>query len=304
MSWVAIVLIVISAFMHASWNFISKQHYPTVSFFFVAAVSASTLVAPLLFIYSHIFPLIPISVWGLVLATGLAQAIYFSGLAGAYRLGDMSLAYPLARALPVLSIAAISIVLGNGSEISPIGLVGMVLISAGCIILPLPTFRRLRRQDYLNRVYLMAVMAAVGTTAYTLIDDAALRQLRHVGNIPLNTTQITVFFIALQTISTATLLGLTLSINRTERQQLIKLLHHRSLLISSLSTGVIIMAAYGLVLVSMAYARNVSYVAAFRQLSIPIGAILGLTLQKEARNRPKLAGIAIISIGLIFVGVG
>ena len=38
----------------------------------------------------------------------------------------------------------------------------------------------------------------------------------------------------------------------------------------------IITGAYGLVLAAMAYVPNVSYVAAFRQMSIPLGAILGV----------------------------
>lgn len=64
------------------------------------------------------------------------------------------------------------------------------------------------------------------------------------------------------------------------------------------------MATYGLVLAAMAYVSNVSYVAAFRQLSIPIGAVLGLTLQNEPRYRPKLLGIGIVSVGLVLVGIG
>ena len=64
------------------------------------------------------------------------------------------------------------------------------------------------------------------------------------------------------------------------------------------------MATYGLVLASMAYVTNVSYVAAFRQLSIPIGAVLGLTIQREPRYLPKIIGIVIVSVGLILVGVG
>ena len=75
-------------------------------------------------------------------------------------------------------------------------------------------------------------------------------------------------------------------------------------MISALITGVVIMATYGLFLASMAYASNVSYVAAFRQLSIPIGAFLGLTLLGEPRYRPKLIGIGVVTLGLLLVAVG
>lgn len=290
--------------MHAFWNFTSKRRSPTLAFFFVAAATATLTVLPLLISQRHLLPLIPVAVWGLILATGVAQAVYFLGLAGAYRHGDISLAYPMARALPVLAVAAISLMAGLGGQIGRLSLLGMVLISAGCIIVPLPHFRRLRLSHYATAVTLMAVVAAAGTTAYTLIDDAALRQLRAATDLSLSQTQVTLLFISLQTLSTTLMLGLVALVHAPERQRLAAVAGERRLLLSGMLTGVVIMATYGLVLASMAYVRNVSYVAAFRQLSIPIGAVLGLTLQHEARYRPKLAGIVIISIGLLLVGVG
>jgi drug/metabolite transporter (DMT)-like permease len=304
MSWIAALLIITSAFMHASWNFVSKRHSPTLAFFFIAAASAALVALPVLFLHGQALSYIPPLVWVLIVATGGAQAVYFSGLAGAYRYGDLSLVYPLARALPVLAVAAISLIAGIGGEIGRIGLLGMLFISAGCLILPLPSFQRLNLRDYAGIVTLMAVLAAAGTTAYTLIDDSALRQLRAVNGISLSSTEITLLFIALQAISTTLMLGLVALIKKSERQQLVLIARSRRLLLSGMLTGVVIMATYGLVLASMAYVRNVSYVAAFRQLSIPIGAVLGLTLQHEARYRPKLAGIAVISLGLILVGLG
>ncbi|MCP4627903.1 MAG: hypothetical protein GY850_30955 [bacterium] len=69
-------------------------------------------------------------------------------------------------------------------------------------------------------------------------------------------------------------------------------------------TGIGIYLTWGLVLVSMNYVVNVSYVAAFRQLSIPLGAIFSMTLLKEPRYLPKKAGIAAIFIGLVLAGIG
>ena len=302
MTTIAVALIVASAFMHASWNFVSKRHNPSLAFFFITAVSAAVIMSPLLIVHRQTLPLIPSFVWALILATGIAQTIYFFGLAGAYKQGDISLAYPLARALPVLLIAAISLVLGRGADIGRVSLIGMVLITLGCIVLPLTHFHKMRPRDYLNIVTLMALIAAIGTTGYTLIDDQALRQLRDASTIELSNSQVTLLFISLQTISTAVMLGLGTMFYRPERKQLRRVLKNRSLITTGLVTGVVIMATYGLVLTSMAYVSNVSYVAAFRQLSIPIGAVLGLTLQREPRYLPKLIGIGIVSVGLILVG--
>ena len=61
---------------------------------------------------------------------------------------------------------------------------------------------------------------------------------------------------------------------------------------------------YSLVLISMAFVTNVSYVVAFRQLSIPLGVVLSLWLLKEPVYVPKLVAVVVMFIGLILVGTG
>lgn len=304
MSATAVFLIISSAFFHAAWNFIGKRQNPSVAFFFIASIAAALILSPLLLKYRQALPGIPPSVWILILITGIAQTVYYTGLAGAYNRGDLSLAYPLIRALPVLLIAAISIAAGKGSDIGRLSLLGMLLIAIGCVILPLPCFQHLNWRNYMSAIYLMVLIAAIGTAGYTLIDDEALRQLRQSESITLNNTQVTMLFIALQTASTALMLGLATRLHRPQRRHLHQLLQQRSLLISATATGLVIVGTYGLVLAAMAYVTNVSYVAAFRQLSIPIGAFLGITLQREPKYRPKLVGIGIVLAGLILVGFG
>ncbi len=71
---------------------------------------------------------------------------------------------------------------------------------------------------------------------------------------------------------------------------------------SAALTGIGIYVTYGLVLASMNFVSNVSYVAAFRQLSIPIGALLGMAFLKEPPYRPKIIGLAVIFAGLVLAG--
>lgn len=304
MSPLAAALIITSAFMHASWNFISKRRSPSLAFFFVTTCCAALIISPLFVRYGHILSLIPYGVWALIVATGVAQMVYFFGLAGAYQRGDISLAYPLARALPVIMVAAISLLLGRGGEIGPWSLAGMALITIGCVILPLHRFGQARLGAYFDMVYLMALIAAIGTTGYSLIDDQILRHLRNDPAIQLPNREITLLFVTLQTTSTAIMLGVVTLLLRPERRQLVTIARNRSLLGAAAVTGVIVMATYGLVLASMAYVTDVSYVVAFRQLSIPIGALMGFVWQHEPRYRPKVAGIVIVSVGLVLVGMG
>ena len=61
--------------------------------------------------------------------------------------------------------------------------------------------------------------------------------------------------------------------------------------------------AYLLVLVAMGYVTNVSYIQAFRQLSLPIGLLLGILILKERATFQKIAGLALILTGLFLVAL-
>ena len=299
MSPTALTLITISVVAHAGWNLFSKRQ-PSAAFFLVAVLASMALLTPLLWYNRTVLAWVPTSIWGLVFITGLFQAIYLSGLAGAYRHGDMSLAYPLLRALPVLLIAGISFVLGRGDQITQLGLLGMITVAIGCLLLPIKSFRHIQLNDYLALCYLLALIAALGTTGYTLVDDEALRRLRQALTW-MPTTQITLFYVALQTFSTGLWVAIFVLLWPSERQRL-RILWHRGRRQAAL-TGLVITSAYGLVLASMAYVTNVSYVAAFRQLSIPLGALLGILFLKEPPYRPKIIGIGVVFIGLILVAL-
>jgi drug/metabolite transporter (DMT)-like permease len=68
--------------------------------------------------------------------------------------------------------------------------------------------------------------------------------------------------------------------------------------------GVMIAVTYGIVLAAMAYAKNVSYIVAFRQLSLPIGVFLGLVILKEQGSLLRYAAVLLMAGGLVLVGTG
>ena len=299
MTATAILLITLSVIAHAGWNLFSKRQ-PSVAFFLIASTTSVLALTPLLWYNRSLWAWTPSVVWGLVVVTGLFQAIYYSGVAGAYRHGDMSLAYPMLRALPVLLVTAISFALGRGDQITPLGLVGIITVAVGCMLLPLKSFREVRLRDYLALCCLLALVAALGTTGYTLVDDEALRQLR-MGLSWMGKTPVTLYYITLQTLSTSLWVLLFVLILPSERGRFRELWRHGRR--QAALSGLVITSAYGLVLASMAYVTNVSYVAAFRQMSIPLGALLGIFLLKEPRYPPKLIGVGVVVTGLILVAL-
>jgi uncharacterized membrane protein len=60
---------------------------------------------------------------------------------------------------------------------------------------------------------------------------------------------------------------------------------------------------YGLVLMAMAMTDEVSYVVALRQLSIPVGVLMGVLWLKEPASTAKTLGTMVMLAGLIMVAL-
>ena len=302
MSYIAFILITFSAFTHAGWNLYSKKQNPTISFFLVANTCGFLLLSPVLIRHISVLSLFPLNAWLLLLLTGLFMAIYYTGLAGAYRSGDMSIAYPLARSIPILIVAGVTYLIGQGEPVTLQFLIGVGFVLFGCAILPMKSFKDMNIHNYLNLTCIFALVAALGTAGYSIIDDRNLRILRELPDSTLGTAQISIVYSFLQGVSSSSWMFIFMLFSIKEKESLKQILKNNKL--NAALTGAFIFLTYTIVLIAMGYVTNVSYVVAFRQLSIPIGAIFGISLLKEPKYAPKLIGVIILFIGLIFIGTG
>jgi drug/metabolite transporter (DMT)-like permease len=198
MSITATILLLISAFTHAGWNFISKKEHPTQAFYLVANTIGVICVLPILCFYWNVIPLIPRSVWIIVVMSGFFLAAYLQALAGAYRIGDISIAYPMARALPVIFVFFFTLILGKGQMLGSWFVLGAILIVGGCIILPIQAFGEFNLSNYKNPCCFLAVLAAVGIAGYTVADDIALRYLREIPGKSFNPVEGTLVYMVLE----------------------------------------------------------------------------------------------------------
>ena len=302
MTLIAFVIVSISAVLHAFWNFIIKRQNPQASFFLKASITSAVILSPILVIFREGLANLPGIVWVFLAVTGMVQALYYIFLASAYRNGDLSLTYPLARSLPVVLVALASVALGRGGQIHPLAYAGFILVAAGCILLPLPKFSDLHMTHYFHKWVLFSILAAICIMGYTLIDDQSMRVLRGIQTSPLSDLGWSLVYIELEAVSISIFLGLFLLTRKPGKSEIPQA--KRSDWGIAALTGVIISVTYGLVLLAMGFVTNVSYVLAFRQLSIPIGAGLGMLVGKEPATMPKLVGIALVVAGLVLAGVG
>jgi len=302
MSISAAILLIISAATHAGWNFISKKEHPTQAFYLIANTIGVICVLPILPYYRAQVHLIPPSVWIFAVISGFFLAAYLQALAGAYRSGDISIAYPLARALPVIFVIIITLLLDKGQHLGRWFIAGAIFVMGGCIILPMKAFNEFHVSNYKNLCCLLAVLAAVGISGYTVVDDIALRHLRELPKNPFTPVDGTLIYMVLEGIFCSLWQSLFVIFDSRERTRFLTVVQQFKG--AAAITGIGIYLTYGLVLISMNYVSNVSYVATFRQLSIPLGALFGMALLKEPRYNSKIIGVVMIFLGLVMVGFG
>lgn len=295
----AIVLILISALIHAGWNLLGKRSGSSLPFFIAAVALGALVTAPACLLYSRAFAAFTPAVWGLLLLTGLVQALYYFALGAAYQSGDISLTYPLARSLPVLLVVFANSLVGK--TVGWVALLGMLLVSLGGLILPRKRLSGWHLGDYLNWPIAWAVAAAACTAGYSLVDDAALRIARqYLGIVPAH--ELALVYGALEGFSILVWFFSLLAISPGGRQTLRATLRQspRPVFLA----GIGMTSAYILVLIAMGLARNVSYVVAFRQIGIVFGALGGMAFLGEPRSPARFLGVGLMTAGLVLVGLG
>ncbi|GLS91573.1 multidrug transporter [Psychromonas marina] len=296
MSVWAIVLVIISAFLHASWNILGKANKASVqSFFFMTALCMALLLTPYLiwFYFTAGSQYFSPEFWILLILSGLLQIIYLMGLGFAYKKADVGLVYPMARALPVLMVGCITLSLGQ--SISSLQWIGFSLITGGCLLVPLTRLRELSVSNYFNIGIVWAMVAAIGTAGYSIIDKLALSELFSQLQTIHHRAEIAIFYLGMQFWAIALPLALGFLVTGQSHQ----FKQAWQIKTPAFIAGSIMALTYGLVLYAMLLTDNVSLVVALRQISIVFGLLLAVVVLKEKVYTTRLVGCVLILSGLV-----
>ena len=295
MSLFAFLLILTSTVLHATWNLIAKKNHMTVVFYACLCVTCAI-------VWSHVVFWTPIPIfkmptrfWVFLFASIAADACYCFGLMWTYRHFDMSTSYPIQRSLPILLIIIITKLFGWGEPLTPTAIIGMFTVFVGCLCMPLNKFSDFRIQNYLRKEMLFILLVACGTTGYTVFDSQAQKVIAEfVPQVKPYIRSMTIYSVRCIVLTTVlwTIIAFTPSFRANARE----IIAQRQW--STAVASVIVSVTYILVLYSMNFVTNVSYVQVFRQLGLPIGMALGIIVLKEKSAMPKYVGVALIWIGL------
>jgi drug/metabolite transporter (DMT)-like permease len=287
----AIVLILVAAAAHASWNLFSKQAATGGAAYFIWLFSAWITagyapVVALAVIVAH--PHLTGLNWAFMVGTGILQAAYFLFLQIGYSLGDLSVVYPVGRGTGAMLAAAGGIVI-FGERPSPLTAAGIAAIIAGVVLIGLPGRQETAGQA--RRTW-PAIGFALATGAfiasYTVWDKYAVATLR--------TPPILQGYACFPVIAIA-FAPLVLR----DRARLAEVWH--SYRPQVLGAALLAPLAYILVLTALSFTA-VSAVAPAREVSVLFGVLLGRRLLGEGHLVRRLTAAAAIVAGIIAIAVG
>lgn len=286
MSSLALALVLAAAFIHATWNLLNKHAGGHATFTWIVAVLSSLLYAPATITIIQVWDIdINFVTIGLIAGSAALHTAYFVLLNQAYRVGDLSLVYPLARGTGPL-LAALAAILFLGERPSPLAGAGALLIIGGAIVLTTNITRL--RQGEADDALMYAAITGLFIAAYTLWDKQAVS---HFGIAPL-------------VLDTGANVGRACFLApvalKYSDQAVAEWREHKY---EAIGCAVLIPLAYILVLSAMSF-TPVSYVAPAREISILIGTAMGTHFLGEGDVRQRLAGASAMVLGVVGLALG
>lgn len=275
----AIGLLLLAALCHATWNLVLKGTRDT---FIVTwwAMVFSCLPAALILLFCE--PLPP-RAYAFAALSALFQASYYFSLSSAYRVGDFSLVYPIARGTAPLLLMTWAVLFLH-EQPSPSGFLGVGILLCGLLTL---ASQNLKPSAQISQKGLaLALLTALFISLYSITDGAAVKQFSTAPYTAL-------IFIA----TTVAMTPLALARHRGELKSGLRSGWKRAVLIGTLSP-----ISYGLALVAYSLGK-VSYAGAVREISIVFGALLGWKWLKEDFGARRTLGAILMFAGIIVIAL-
>lgn len=275
LSFEIVALVLFSALLHASWNALLKgaadrttQSAVLYGAMALAAAVGLTQVAP---------P--ALASWPFLALSIVLHNLYFLTLLLAYREGDLSMVYPIARGSAPILVAVLSTSvagegLGSGQWLA------VALISGG--VLSLAIDRRLLSRRLVGPVS-YALMTAVLIGLYTFIDALGLRSADSVFG----------YIFWLLALSGGTFLALVAWMRRLRPRKIAIGTWARGACAGGLAT-----LSYGAFLWALSLGA-MAPVAALREISVVFAAAIGALFLGEPFGRRRIAAAAAVAAGVV-----
>jgi uncharacterized membrane protein len=290
MTAAAFALVLCSAVLHATWNFLLKTSDDKKVFLWaMCAIGGLFALGPgVAFAIADGFGWTAL---GFGVGSALIHAVYAYALASSYEAGDLSSIYPVARGMGPALVPIFAVIL-LGEHVSGLAAAGIVLVVVGIYATHIDA-RLLRDLSHPLRALAaretrLAFLTGAIIATYTLWDKAAINEDVHpitliafsIGGNCILLTPFTLFGAGKERLA-----------NEWAR--------HKRRIVTAAILGP---AGYAMVLIALMTSR-VSYIAPAREVGIVLGAAMGVLLLDEGYGMTRIWGAALIVGGCIVLGL-
>jgi uncharacterized membrane protein len=275
--------------MHASWNLLARYerseslYYKKLLTFIVVAGFVPAVIS------EYQARSMTLLAWLCVTGSGISAGLYLFFLARAFESSDFTVVYPMARSLPVLFIGIIDTL--RGRPLTTFGWMGILLVTLGCILVPQQSFSEFKLKNYLTRTSVWMVLTALGTIGYTYLDKIAAEVVQQ-G--PDTAARYGYMYFAISYVPYLLFLKFFPPNHPPESLQ-------NASWKFAIPGAILSFAAYWMILWAYQLSPYASYIVAFRQFSIVIGAFFAFIIYKEKGIKIRMTGALLITTGLILI---
>lgn len=270
------LLILLAAFLHASWNIIIKSIQNSQVAIALQMLTQSIIFFPFLFFV----PLPEGTTWVFLIFSLALHSSYFLILGSMYNRGDLTIIYPVFRGLAPVFVTILSVIFLK-DYISPKGLLGIAIIAIGLLLLT--------KENYKNKLniklLIISIFVSIIISLYTFSDGAGVRSANNeftfiVWNFFLG-GWVTVSYVYLK-----------------NKQELFNLELNQYILI--VIASLMSCTAYGIILWSMKH-QPIAYVASIRESSIIMASLISFIVLNEKVTKIRFMSGIIFFIGIYFI---
>lgn len=289
MTDLALILVLLSALAHATWNLLAKRAINQEVFLWCVLVSSSILMLPLFIFliwkYQILYP-----GWWFIFGTVVLHALYFTFLGRSYARTDLSLAYPIARGMGPALVPIIGALLLK-EVVTPPAVIGILSVVAGIFTVywwgnfmeVLHNPLRIIKEPGAR----FALLTGLVIAAYSVWDKVGVRYVNP--------------FMYLYFLNLGSALFLTPHIWRSHGIRTVRI-EIRKKIGSIILSGLLMFLAYGLILFTLTFSR-VSYIAPAREVGIVVAVAFGTLLLREPFGKGRIIGSGLIIAGLVLISL-
>jgi uncharacterized membrane protein len=279
------LLVIFSAFCHATWNFAARKAAGNLMAIWLGLWIGCAVMLPGalgVIVHDGLRQTAELPAISCILATGLIHIVYFRLLAAAYEEGEISLVYPIARGSGIAFTAILAGLLLK-EHLTPLGALGIGLVFMGILSLSRDAHQRVHDTKAIR----LALGIGASIVAYSIVDKIGVSYVH-----PLVYIWSLLLIIAI---------GLTPVLIRRYRGRLWQTARQFTGYAAIIGIG----SAGTYLMILFAFTRGpVNYIVAVREFAVVLGALAGVIFLKERLTLLKVVAICAIVIGVISIKLG